>query len=161
LPYENRALALIKKVQQADRIYLPRVGNDLPPIDESRRLSGDRKNLSSKAEQFYVAEVQDTVLTQFWQALSQPYDVNAPDSLDFIALNAWINTHQDSLPDVLSLLSTLDALQQKPQCVACRADVRKQLWPLMPKPNGLPNSRPRPSENGQRYLQLLNQGINP
>lgn len=161
LPYENRALEFIKKVQQADRIYLARVGNELPPIDESRRLSGDRRNLSSATEQLFVATAQNTVLTRFWQALSQPYDVNAPVNLDFTALNAWINTHQDKLPDVLSLLSALDALQQKPQCITCRTDVRKQLWPLMPKPNALPNSRHTPTENGQRYLQLLNQGGKP
>lgn len=161
LPYENRALEFIKKVQQADRIYLARVGNELPPIDESRRLSGDRRNLSSATEQLFVATAQDTVLTKFWQALSQPYDVNAPVNLDFTALNAWINTHQDKLPDVLSLMSALDALQQKPQCNTCRADLRKQLWPLMPKPNALPNSRHTPTENGQRYLQLLNQGGKP
>ena len=161
LPYENRALTLIKKVLQADRIYLARVGNELPPIDESRRLSGDRKNLSSNAEQLYLATDKDTVLIQFWQALSQPYDVNVPDALDFNAMNAWINKHQENLPDVLSLLSTLDALQQKPQCIACRVDVRKQLWPLMPKPNALPNSRNTPTEQGQRYLQLLNQSGKP
>lgn len=158
LPFENRALEFIKKVQQADRIYLARVGNELPPIDESRRLSGDRKNLSHNAEQFVTAPVQDTALILFWQALSHPYDVKSPESLDFNALNNWINTHQDTLPDVLSLLSALDALQQKPQCISCRNDVRKQLWPLMPKPNAVPDSRPAPNDNGQRYLQLLNQG---
>ena len=140
---------------------MARVGNELPPIDESRRLSGDRKDLSSKAEQLYVATAQDTVLTEFWQALSQPYDASGSETLDFIGLNAWINTHQEKLPDVLSLLSTLDALQQKPECVSCRNDVRKQLWPLMPKPNALPNSRHAPTENGQRYLQLLNQDSKP
>src|SRR5690606_1994022 len=38
LPHEYRALELIKEVQRADRIYLARVGLELPPIDESRRL---------------------------------------------------------------------------------------------------------------------------
>lgn len=161
LPFENRALAYIKKVQQAERIYLARVGNELPTIDESRRLSGDRKALSTNVEQLYVATAQDTVLTEFWLALSQPYNANKPDALDFNALNTWINSHQEKLPDVLSLLSTLDALQQKPQCITCRADVRKQLWPLMPKPKALPNSRNMPTGNGQRYLQLLNQGGKP
>src|SRR5690606_28257819 len=35
LPYAYRALELIKQVQQAERIYLQRVGTQLPPVDES------------------------------------------------------------------------------------------------------------------------------
>ncbi|WP_017166467.1 hypothetical protein, partial [Xanthomonas phaseoli] len=45
LPYANKALGFIKQVQQAERIYLARVGTQLPPIDPSRRLSGDRAGL--------------------------------------------------------------------------------------------------------------------
>src|SRR5690606_19269372 len=45
LPDAHRALALIKQVQQAERIDLQRVGTQLPPIDESRRLGGDRSGL--------------------------------------------------------------------------------------------------------------------
>src|SRR5690606_33480196 len=48
LPYANRALELIKQVQQAERIYLQRVGTRLPPIDESRRLGGDRDGLRDR-----------------------------------------------------------------------------------------------------------------
>ncbi|GAE58256.1 hypothetical protein XPN_0162, partial [Xanthomonas arboricola pv. pruni MAFF 301427] len=42
LPFANKALGFIKQVQQAERIYLARVGTQLPPIDPGRRLSGDR-----------------------------------------------------------------------------------------------------------------------
>lgn len=161
LPYENRALAYIKKVQQADRIYLARVGSELPPIDESRRLSGDRKKLSNDAEKFNIASEQDDTLTNFWQALSLPYDASNADALNFNALNEWINTHQDDMPDVLSLLAALDSLQQKPQCRSCRADVRKHLWPYVPKPNAVPYSRQAPSVNGQHYLKALNKDAQP
>jgi hypothetical protein len=161
LPYENRALAFIKKVQQADRIYLARVGNELPPIDESRRLSGDRKNLSRDPENLNISVEQNDILTNFWQALSLPYEASKADALDFNALNEWINTHQDDMPDVLSLLAALDNLQQKPQCRSCRADVRKHLWPFVPKPDAVPYSRQAPSVNGQRYLNALNKEAQP
>jgi|GEM_PF-62092 len=39
LPYEYRALRLLKQVQQASRVYVRRVGFDSPPLDWSRRLS--------------------------------------------------------------------------------------------------------------------------
>uniref|UniRef100_UPI002FD91288 DUF4175 family protein n=1 Tax=Stenotrophomonas cyclobalanopsidis TaxID=2771362 RepID=UPI002FD91288 len=47
LPFAYKALAFIKQVQQAERIYLARVGPELPPIDEGRRLGGDRAGLAS------------------------------------------------------------------------------------------------------------------
>lgn len=161
LPYENRALALIKKVQQADRIYLARVGEELPPIDETRRLSGDRKNLSSGKEQLYAQPVSESALFDFWQALSVIPSAKNNTTLDFNALQTWINTHQETLPDILSLLAALDALQQKPDCLPCREQVRAQLWPLLAKPIALPNSRAMPSVIGQRYLQDLSKDKQP
>lgn len=42
LPAEHRALAILKEIQQADRLSLGRVGSDLPPIPvEERRLRGE------------------------------------------------------------------------------------------------------------------------
>jgi hypothetical protein len=161
LPYENRALALIKKVQQADRIYLVRTGNESPPIDETRRLSGDRKNLSSGKEQLYTQPITESALHNFWQVLNALPSAKNNATLDFNALQTWINTHQESLPDILSLLSALDALQQTPDCLPCREQVRMQLWPLLAKPVALPNSRTMPSTNGKRYLQDLSKDKQP
>ena len=48
LPFAYKALGFIKQVQQAERIYLARVGPELPPIDEGRRLGGDRAGLASR-----------------------------------------------------------------------------------------------------------------
>jgi hypothetical protein len=161
LPYENRALAFIKKVQQADRIYLARVGNDLPPIDESRRLSGDRKNLSVGNEQLSTQPIAESALHDFWQALNNATTSHSNTDLDFNALQTWINTHQESLPDILSLLAALDTLQQKPDCLPCREPVRVQLWPLLTKPTATPSSRTMPSAEGQRYLQELSKDDKP
>lgn len=42
LPYQHKALKLIKEVQQASRVYVERVGLDLPKIDVAKkRLSGE------------------------------------------------------------------------------------------------------------------------
>ncbi|MGL4833712.1 MAG: hypothetical protein ACRCXH_04790, partial [Shewanella sp.] len=161
LPYENRALALIKKVQQADRIYLPRVGTELPPIDESRRLTGDRRDLSSGNEQLNAQPISESALQDFWQALNAVPSAKNNATLDFNALQTWIDTHQETLPDILSLLAALDALQQKPDCLPCREQVRVQLWPLLAKPIALPNSRAMPSSDGQRYLQDLSKDKQP
>ncbi len=47
LPFANRALVLIKQVQQATRVFLAKVGgSELPPIDEARRLTGKRDDIA-------------------------------------------------------------------------------------------------------------------
>ena len=69
LPFEYRALAFIKKVQQAERIYLARVGPELPPIDESRRLGGDRSGFKAPEDLLRAADREDAPLLVFWQSL--------------------------------------------------------------------------------------------
>ena len=48
LPYEYRALKLIKQIQQASRIYVERVGFDPPVIKVAeKRLSGDLNDINN------------------------------------------------------------------------------------------------------------------
>lgn len=41
LPYENRALELLKRVQETIRVYVQKAGYEVPPLDLERRLTGD------------------------------------------------------------------------------------------------------------------------
>lgn len=155
LPFEYRALALIKKVQQADRIYLARVGNELPPIDESRRLSGDRTGLARREDWLSAAGDGDAALVDFWRAL----DVSGPDAAsvapDFAALQVWINANPARMADSLSLLAALDDYQSRPGCAPCLLALKAQLWPLLPKPAAEPPRRPVGGRAGQVYLDAL------
>lgn len=155
LPYEYRALALIKKVQQADRIYLARVGNDLPPIDESRRLSGDRTGLAPREDWLSAADDADAALVAFWRAL----DVSGPqadgETPDYPALQTWINANPARMTDPLSLLAALDDFQAQPDCVPCLLALKAQLWPLLPKPAAEPPRRPAGSRAGRAYMDAL------
>lgn len=50
LPYESRALRIIKEVQQASRVYVERVGLDLPRlIPQEHRLKGEQDKISPQA----------------------------------------------------------------------------------------------------------------
>ncbi len=50
LPAENRALELLKALQQADRIYVKRVGNESAPLKiDERRLRGELDAIPSRA----------------------------------------------------------------------------------------------------------------
>lgn len=49
LPYEYKALKLIKEVKRASRIYVERMGFEPPPIDEEKkRLTGDLEKIDAK-----------------------------------------------------------------------------------------------------------------
>ncbi|HLT44791.1 MAG TPA: hypothetical protein VK000_09040 [Luteimonas sp.] len=134
LPYAYRALELIKQVQQAERIYLPRVGTQLPPIDESRRLGGDREGLRNRPLPPLAAVAGEDALTAAWRSLQDARADTLPATLD--ALQAWADAHRDRLDDPLAWIAAIDALRQDPGCDECRASLRGLLWGAMPRPSG-------------------------
>lgn len=142
LPYEYKALAYIKQVQQAGRIYLSRVGMELPELDEARRLSGELDNLATPTQAPPPADAGREVVRDSWTALSQG---RTP---PLSPLSTWAEAHADEVTDPLSLRAALNRLQAQPDCAPCRDALRAQLWPLLPLPGAgvLPRA---PSEPGQ------------
>lgn len=51
LPYQYRALELLKEIKNHARIYVHRIGFDPPPIKEDSRLKGDLDEVDSKTRQ--------------------------------------------------------------------------------------------------------------
>ena len=148
LPYEYRALDFIKQVQQASRIYLARVGTELPPIDEGRRLTGDRSGVIRPADSLQAANRGDAPVFAFWQAL----DGGEP---DFGALRAWLTANPESVPDALGLKVAMDEAQRKPACQPCRARLKALLWPVLPAPLAAPVPRPAADGPARTYRELL------
>lgn len=157
LPYAYRALAYIKDVQQADRIYLARTGIEVPPVDESRRLTGDRAGLADRGDPLVAASAGDPVAAQAWQALQ---DVpGAPRaSLDFDALERWVRERHVEDTDPLAVIAAIDALRRDPASNGCRARLRAALWPLLPRPPASTGERPRADAAGRAYLRALDSG---
>ncbi len=148
LPYEYRALDFIKQVQQASRIYLARVGTELPPIDEGRRLSGDRSGVIRPADSLQPASRDDAPVLAFWQAL----DGGEP---DFGALRAWLAAHPERVPDALGLKVAMDEAQRKPACQPCRVRLKALLWPVLPVPLAAPVPRRAADGTARSYRELL------
>lgn len=148
LPYEYKALDYIKQVQQATRIYLARVGLELPALDETRRLSGDRKGVTDPADALAAAQA-DATAASLAQALA---DGTTP---DFAAFDAWLARHGASLPDELGLRAALDAVRRDPACADCRERARGALWPALPTPAAAPALRRAPDAQGRAYLDAL------
>ena len=150
LPYAYKALGFIKEVQQAERIYLARVGPELPPIDEGRRMTGDRAELASRALPLRPLAAPDQAIVQVWQQLADP--ASAPD-LD--ALSQWLRRNEARLPDPLSLAAAIEALRIAPDCTDCHQALRAQLWRALLRPLPQVPRRSAPDAMGQRYLDAL------
>jgi hypothetical protein len=151
LPFENRALDLIKQVQQSTRIYLARVGLELPPVDESRRLSGERSGLRNRRGVLADPVVDRKIISDVYQQLAEG------GSSDLDALAAWLRAPSTTLPDTLGVLGAVDELQRRPDCAECRMRLLDQLWALLPVPAAAAHSRIAPDASGRRYLELLQQ----
>ncbi len=149
LPYEHRALEFIKQVQQSTRIYLARVGLELPTPDETRRLSGERKDLLDRVGTLAATDTGDATITRLWRALGEH---QAP---DWDAAQSWIAAHQANLPDALGVLASIDNVRRDPGCPECRAQLRNLLWSLVPAPAANTAPRAAPDAAGRAYLDAL------
>ncbi|MBN8727838.1 MAG: DUF4175 family protein [Xanthomonadales bacterium] len=150
LPFEHRALELIKEVQQSTRIYLARVGLELPQVDESRRLSGDRSGLSDRIGALVRTAPDEQGLADFWAALA-----SEGGELDAVAVRHWLDRRGDGQPETLTVLAAIDRLQRDSACSDCRAQIRKLLWPLLPTPATGVAPHAVPDVAGRSYLEAV------
>ncbi|QHG88920.1 hypothetical protein EBN15_00915 [Xanthomonas cucurbitae] len=153
LPYANKALGFIKQVQQAERIYLPRVGTQLPPIDPGRRMRGKRDGLVRGADALVERSIADPQPVALWQALDDPTAAGDRAALDAFA--RWLPAHQAALDGPLDLAAAVETLRATPACAACRQRLRALLWPLLVRPPAAVQPRQAADAGGQRYLDAL------
>lgn len=160
LPFANRALALIKQLQEAERVYLPRLGSELPPVDMGRRLSGKRDGLAARANPF-VARPQDAdPVAALWQALATN-DAAGIDERAVGAARDALRRRAQAQDGVMAALVALDAWERDPGCRDCGATLRNALWPLLRLANPAPTPRRLPDAGGQAYLDALQDGGKP
>ncbi|MBB3761751.1 hypothetical protein [Xanthomonas arboricola] len=158
LPFANKALGFIKQVQQAERIYLARVGTQLPPIDPGRRLSGDRAGLGDRAAGLDSRPDPDPSALQLWDALGEQTPV--PDAT-LARYAQWLQTQQERLQDPLGLAAAVETLRAEPACASCRAQLRAQVWRTLVTPPAPLHRRAPADARGQRYLDALRQEPQP
>ena len=157
LPYAYTALKHIKEVQQASRIYLARVGPELPPIDETRRMGGDRTGIARRDDALASMTPPDPTLDALWRALDDAPRRDDAADVDFDALERWLRTNESRIADPLSFIAAVDALRDEPDCTPCRHELRAQLWPLLPRPPAAVPRRDDGDAAGRRYLDALRQ----
>ena len=150
LPHAYKALGLIKQVQQAERIYLARLGPELPPIDPTRRLGGKRDGIASRRLALPAAASAETTALQAWQQLGQPGT-----EVDLAALARWLSAHERELADPLALAAAIETLRASPACDTCRQALRAALWAALTRPPASVPRRQPADEAGRRYLHNL------
>ncbi|MBE5317193.1 MAG: hypothetical protein H4O13_17500 [Xanthomonadales bacterium] len=167
LPYQYRALDLIKQIQQASRIYLARVGLELPPIMFSRRLTGDRSTAVRPGDPLRAAERGDAALVGVFSALAgRGFGIGdsglvggealadaapAPDVL--AAFESWLTGQP--IESTLDLRERFDRVRRDPDCADCRAALASSLWQrIAPPPQG-PRSRAGLDVAGEAWLRAL------
>ncbi len=155
LPFAYKALEYIKQVQQATRIYLARVGPELPPIDETRRMGGDRTGIAARAlgPLGRAPDDADAAPVRAWHALANDRAPSRPADLD--ALHAWLRSNEARVPDPLDLFAAIDEVRGDPACAPCRARLRALLWSASPQPPAQVPRRGQPDDVGRRYLDAL------
>lgn len=152
LPYAYKALGFIKQVQQATRIFLARVGPDLPPIDPARRMTGKREGLASRELVLRPRDGIDAVPAAAWRALG---DEPAGVALRLAPLSAWARGAGARIGDPLAMAAAIDAVEREPGCVACRVKLRGLIWAALSRPPVNVTRRPREDSVGRRYLEAL------
>ncbi len=156
LPFENRALEFIKKVQQADRIYLAKVGSEIPPVDPSRRLTGKRDGLRDREDTLEAAPTREVALAALWSALGPESDDAGDVGLASVLSDAesWLSEREQSA-QVLDAIAAIDGVQVDPDCAPCREKLRASLWVLLPQPVAGVRRRDSVSPDQRAYLDAV------
>lgn len=149
LPFANKALIFIKRVQQATRIFLARVGTRLPPIDEGRRMTGKRDGLADRGAPLAPLPPGDPAPAATWAALAGRAMVPLG------PIEAWLRENRARVADSLALAAAIDAVRREPGCADCRRHLRGLLWALLPRPPAAALRRAPADAAGRRYLDAL------
>jgi hypothetical protein len=167
LPYQYRALKLLKEISQDSRIYVHRTGFEPPPLKEEKRLSGDLteiKNPMSVNERIrkenypdirravnqieYLLASDTVILTQEARTIFE----KAGRELASVAIQ--------QPGRYLTTLTSLKALSQdeldSSQVRGTLIDVRKTLWNLLPVETAAPHtSRGTAHKLDKEFLENL------
>lgn len=167
LPFEYRALALLKDVQQRERAYVQRVGFEPAPLKpEEKRLTGDLskiQNLKSTKEIIrkdpFAALRRARALLQQIKKSPQPLEASATNILEEAGQELAQHALQKPgryLKALQALRTLINSLSAGEVCRECPAPIEQAIWSILPPepPAPSPVSTAHTSL-GQRYLQKL------
>ena len=153
LPYQYKALKLIKEIKNHARIYVHRMGFDAPPINESKsRLTGKLEEVNGDTYQNTYDYSEQLIATKkLIEAISQLQKQSFPieNTLQNLLQQAGNELAQFAIDDpskFLGLLSEIrDILDQNLLHLDELMDLKKHLVAILPAPEQKPNLENQPS----------------
>ena len=167
LPYEYRALRLLKQVQQQTRVYVKKAGFVLAPLPEATvRLTGELAGAAAPRRQRALpAAPAQSAAQAALRWLSAPGTSNAPAGPAGAVLleKAGAELSRAALQRPALYLPALRALRElvadaragRRPCASCRAPVERALSELLARPNAAPVPPPAAGRLANRYFQEL------
>jgi hypothetical protein len=164
LPFEHRALALLKEVQQAARVYVRRVGFEPPPLEPDRkRLTGDvsavgrprvTRDVESRDSLPAVRAALAIVRRHLAGAAPVAGDVAALERAGRELAPLAIQDPGRHLATVRGLRALLDALARGAACPSCPS-LEAGLLRALPAPVPAAAAAPEASGVARTYFDLL------
>ena len=169
LPYEYKALRLLKEVQQQTRVYVKKAGYTPPPMPEATvRLTGElagaappqrRADIAAAASQPAVRAALGLLSRVRRGQPTAASDAALLDRAGPVLAQAALQrpgAYLTALRDLRQLSATLRAGQPAP-CPECLPVIERALTGLLPAPTPAPAPAPTPNRLARRYLQALGQ----
>ncbi|RAK64675.1 hypothetical protein [Hymenobacter edaphi] len=165
LPYENRALRLLKQVQQQTRLYVRKSGVELPPLPEAeKRLTGDLSKAAAPRRQGQQTVSETHLAIRRALPLLAAYRAGRrPAPADLARLrpagqdlgSAALREPGRALPALRAWRRLLGQVQAaRPAAPADLDAVERALTQLLPPPTPAPQRAPAPPL-ARRYFQEL------
>lgn len=166
LPYEYRALRLLKQVQQQTRAFVKKAGFTPPPMPEATlRLTGElagaavphrQQTLPTPATQPTVRAALRWLATADNGLPTRPADAALLDQAGTVLAGAALNRPGAYLPALRALRELgADVRAGRPTRAATRLPVARALTDLLAAPTPTPPAVPAPDRLARRYFQEL------
>ncbi|WP_426060112.1 DUF4175 family protein [Hymenobacter sp. B1770] len=166
LPFEYKALRLLKEVQQQTRAYVKKAGFVLQPLPEATlRLTGDlagaavpqnHQNLPAPAAQPTVRAALRWLAQTPGTSQTKPADALLLEQAGPVLAGAALQRPGVYLPALRALRELVaDIRAGRPACTACRLPVERALTDLLAAPHPTPQAPPAPNRLARRYFQEL------
>ena len=165
LPYEYRALRLLKQVQQQTRAYVKKAGFTPPPMPEATlRLSGELAGAAvPQRQQRLPAPAPQPALRAALRWLTAPEtrrpgpaDARLLEQAGAVLAGAALERPGVYLPALRALRQLVaDVRAGRPPCSACRLPLERGLTDLLVDPPPTPLPPPAADRLARRYFQAL------
>ena len=165
LPYEYRALRLLKQVQQQTRAYVKKAGFTPPPMPEATlRLSGELAGAAvPQRQQRLPAPAPQPALRAALRWLTAPEtrrpgpaDARLLEQAGAVLAGAALERPGVYLPALRALRQLVaDVRAGRPPCSACRLPLERGLTDLLAAPPPTPLPPPAADRLARRYFQAL------